>query len=1090
MDTAGISAKTQEVVRHLSQVFGDILDNEIIQSVAHNCNYSMERATNTLLELVQSTSASQDDTPIHQNTTSFSYSNAIKSQSLKYGDNADVVIESEKIVNSKPSLTNINLHPTKNISVISQRTSRKELEFERVIQHVKQESQILILMRGLPGSGKSYLAKTIVDRAVGSKDYHIFILSTDDYFYNERSRKYIFNPNKLQDAHEWNQQRAYTQMSSGVSPVIIDNTNTQMWEMKCYAMMAANFGYLVEIVEPFTSWAFDIKECASRNKHAVPKTKIQDMLLRYQKDITSTDLFSYYNLNYVNYIPPVKRKFPPTSLKFTVNGEINLIGFDEESIVPDTSNEGNRVNKMNSPQKSYKNLFDSILVDSQQNTDAVLTPKLNNSHSINNTEVTASLEKTSTSINNIDRNNAISNQVKKPKDVYPTLNLSSWGLPPDAVSSWNSWDLVSPLNKEETPAKPVVTNTIESPKEIETSDRSTNTSSHDFALLDTNCLTLSSPNCYIIRATGRDINGDKNPVPPTSPLKKMLLHKSSMTEEEEEDMEHKTNAYTEENIQQLVSLFPTIPIDYLRDVYEKCKENINWACDLLLDDRKEILTNAQPSLCSENVTNYKSASEPEGTMNNLHSKVKQPNHDSNAQVDLEEIDRLKTFVEERFQINPSCYSEHVMKIKNLKHTNDGNFNQINRPSPSCFEVYPTTSGDVIALSTNIDVDDFEPDIDFPECEEVEDQSVEINLGDACINQLESLFGFPEMFPKGFLPVVQVPLELAAQLHAFYVQSVLGQMDTQNNVLDMITKEDEELARKLQNQEELIDETDENKPTNLQDVMKEQVADKMNRKKIDEWKKLTPDTLAAKLTIQKLVTSFPSVDKTVLMEILHAHNNSYVETVEVLLASTESTRIYDPDGTIREPPISDSVINDMKVAGEEKRQAENIPDVSKTACEYREEANNYHKKHNEYMLKAQRAFQNRQYQVAQYYSDLAKDYTRLYEHTNSLAATAFLQEHSSRLQSFNTLDLHYLYVKEAIPALDMFLDSNIRLLQNPYKKTESLFIITGKGNRSLGKARLKPAVMAHLKKRGLQWVVLNPGLLKVKIHPHSATSNNM
>lgn len=109
------------------------------------------------------------------------------------------------------------------------------------------------------------------------------------------------------------------------------------------------------------------------------------------------------------------------------------------------------------------------------------------------------------------------------------------------------------------------------------------------------------------------------------------------------------------------------------------------------------------------------------------------------------------------------------------------------------------------------------------------------------------------------------------------------------------------------------------------------------------------------------------------------------------------------------------------------------------------------------------------EVAQFYSMLASQQTQYYETANSLAATAFLDEHSNRLKDFNTLDLHFLYVKEAIPALDVFLDRNINLLRHSNtKNSECLQIITGRGNRSEHNVpKIRPAVQARLRARNIR-----------------------
>lgn len=137
--------------------------------------------------------------------------------------------------------------------------------------------------------------------------------------------------------------------------------------------------------------------------------------------------------------------------------------------------------------------------------------------------------------------------------------------------------------------------------------------------------------------------------------------------------------------------------------------------------------------------------------------------------------------------------------------------------------------------------------------------------------------------------------------------------------------------------------------------------------------------------------------------------------------------------------------------------------------YRQEANKFLQKRTDLYQKAQAYHQRGMNEVAQFYSMLASQQTQYYERANSLAATAFLDEHSNRLKDFNTLDLHFLYVKEAIPALDLFLDRNINLLRHsPNKQSECLQIITGRGrNSENGVPKIRPAIQARLKARNIK-----------------------
>ncbi|XP_005601192.3 NEDD4-binding protein 2-like 2 isoform X2 [Equus przewalskii] len=135
--------------------------------------------------------------------------------------------------------------------------------------------KLLILLRGLPGSGKTTLSRILLGQ---SRDGIVF--STDDYFHHQDG--YRYNVNQLGDAHDWNQNRAKQAINQGRSPVIIDNTNTQAWEMKPYVEMAIGKGYRVEFHEPETWWKFDPEELEKRNKHGVSRQKIAQMLDRYE----------------------------------------------------------------------------------------------------------------------------------------------------------------------------------------------------------------------------------------------------------------------------------------------------------------------------------------------------------------------------------------------------------------------------------------------------------------------------------------------------------------------------------------------------------------------------------------------------------------------------------------------------------------------------------------------------------------------------------------------------------------------------------------------------------------------------------------
>lgn len=132
------------------------------------------------------------------------------------------------------------------------------------------------ILRGVSGSGKSTLAKTLV--AVEG-----IVHSTDSYFVDENGR-YCFDPTRRREFHARNLE-AFTQSARlGVSPLVLDNTNTQGWEYEPYLKVARDNGYEIEIISlPHP----DPSVAAQRNIHGVPQEAIERMIARFEPDLVA-----------------------------------------------------------------------------------------------------------------------------------------------------------------------------------------------------------------------------------------------------------------------------------------------------------------------------------------------------------------------------------------------------------------------------------------------------------------------------------------------------------------------------------------------------------------------------------------------------------------------------------------------------------------------------------------------------------------------------------------------------------------------------------------------------------------------------------
>lgn len=461
-----------------------------------------------------------------------------------------------------------------------------------------------------------------------------------------------------------------------------------------------------------------------------------------------------------------------------------------------------------------------------------------------------------------------------PSKLYPDLNLASWGINQETLQSWDIYtpiqDPESNSSTEESYFEPVL--------KPELKDSITNTSSYDFALLNS---TELDPLVKVLFGTVRDINNGLSKLS-FAPKKKAVLDKSCETGE---DFLIDNVIDKNKDMEQLVSVFPDVPLDYLKEIYEKCHEDVNWTVDLLCEDNKLAL--ATPKV------------------------EKEVDFCENIKKDVSDgIYDIKKTLEEKLEL---C-GEKIMKFTNsvlgIQEAKDP------QPSTSRFETCSTPVGDVVVIDSDVEMDEL--DFDITQNEE-QQQMMEINLGETLVTELENKLKEPSfIYPKGFQPIVQMPVALARQLYAFYIESVYQQLDAQKEILHTLVKEDEEFAKKLQEQENNLEKPPPAANVTLTEIMDEQLALSINQKNVDKWKNLTPDTLAAKLTKKKLFETFPSVDPGVLVEIWQAHGNNYEETVESILASNPGY-VNGSKESVMEPPIANEVVEEMKEAHENSQQ---------------------------------------------------------------------------------------------------------------------------------------------------------------------------
>ena len=135
--------------------------------------------------------------------------------------------------------------------------------------------KVLYIVRGLSGSGKSSIARELVN-PIWDEDKNSFVkdfFSADDYF-TDKYGNYNFDPNKLKEAHEQCQENVELAMQRDyIRKIAVANTFSQAWEAKPYFKLAKKHDY-----HPF------VLECQNDfgNIHGVPQKSIDIMKKKWE----------------------------------------------------------------------------------------------------------------------------------------------------------------------------------------------------------------------------------------------------------------------------------------------------------------------------------------------------------------------------------------------------------------------------------------------------------------------------------------------------------------------------------------------------------------------------------------------------------------------------------------------------------------------------------------------------------------------------------------------------------------------------------------------------------------------------------------
>ncbi|XP_033116107.1 uncharacterized protein LOC117116233 isoform X2 [Anneissia japonica] len=1001
------------------------------------------------------------------------------------------------------------------------------------------DGKVLCLMRGLPGCGKTTLARKLLGVGI--------IFSTDDYFVS-RNGEYEFKKRFLTEAHDWNQKRVHEALVKGITPVIVDNTNIEKWVMRPYIEMAKKLKYDVVIREPDTPWKLNSTQLAKRCTHGVPKDKIALLLQNYEPNMTvqkvmgtkdgkeATDLCTPTNSGLENDV-----ELNDHTRTLTGKNKLNIgLGTCDETgsndCVPIELRNSKLDAKQSVAQKAHTHCDEALKhFTNVRKLGNVVSPNISTGSSTSlessvdspiSVDLTQTFQKddrwqlsNSLSDNDKSADRSLAEVKRKTNSGYRLVDGQSEFNKMRSHESQETSRKSGIINKRRIPSlikehKIEISDDdevdtklygdvfLEQPNKFEGvsnltsnySDVAVNIDAKDFALLQrieagVEDAKKHKHTCVLIGISSNFIPSDVQ-TSESIPLV-AILDKGSMTSE------IKTDDNYNDEVEIFLSCFPSVAQEDLLHVLKQCKYDTQWASEILLDSNM-----CQPT----NSPSQQMSSESQSTVQDPAKEV------SPALLEFEKSSAIS-----QLPITSNVAPD-LVAVSHLSQDIEEETKDSTGPEKT----------------TDLEIDTTKQS----------DEELILQLDATFGSQLQTMFGHDGSFvdldlvSHEDLQVVVSP-DLASRLYDAW-QDTLKKKNRSANIGNL--KADEDLAKKLQQEEDYLhmkevqeqrlssmpkhrpwvasghtfardilinpdgsacyqstlNPSDQESEVGLREIMDQELNLQLI-KDLELESSTNEITIAVKIKQEMLFKRFPRIDADILQNIFAANEyhlgNTFrsVECSHNLHPKPVYTVLSDKAREELEKRLLRQANEDALKSASDVIQLQTdlteeldseYPDEA-DYVDYRADAIVNKNLQKECLQKASEAHRKGQTQLATYYADKGRVYSQKIKEANREASKRIHQKINKDYLKSNILDLHHFHVDEAVEVLQDALNNKRHELQTRQQKPKTLYlsVITGRGRNSpLGIARIRQAVREFLEKNNYQFSESTPGLIRVSLKP--------